>query len=377
MLILHTAHSYAPEVSGVAEVVKQLSVRLARRGHEVHVATKQFGDSSAEELLDGVHVHRFDVDGNTALGMSGAVDSYVRFVRSMAWDVVAFHCAQTWTTDALLPHLGTIEAPKIFVGHGFSALADPRYQTYFSELAVALRQVNRIVALSDLLEEPTYCASHSLRAPTIIPNGVDAAEWSAPTRDVRMRWGIKDRPWILSVSNHSPVKGHKAFFEVVQQVRRQAPRAVGTIVGGHYPAAYRGMGRLGIKGGCWYRCNVASVFEAGIELRKSVPRSETVSAIKEANVILVTSSREASPLVVLESMAAGTPWVSFDVGCVREHVGGIVVESPQEMVSAAVDLLGNPALCRELGQAGQARVSEKHDWERIAAQYERLYESCR
>ena len=38
--ILHTAETYSPEVNGVAEVVKQISTRLARRGHEVHVATR-------------------------------------------------------------------------------------------------------------------------------------------------------------------------------------------------------------------------------------------------------------------------------------------------------------------------------------------------
>ena len=39
MRILHTANTYAPSLDGVAEVVRNISERLVKRGHEVHVAT--------------------------------------------------------------------------------------------------------------------------------------------------------------------------------------------------------------------------------------------------------------------------------------------------------------------------------------------------
>jgi glycosyltransferase involved in cell wall biosynthesis len=373
MRILHTAHSYAPEISGVAEVVKQLSVRLALRGHEVHVATKQLGKLSADEILDGVHVHRFDVDGNVVTGMRGAVDSYVRFVRSMTWDVMALHCAQTWTTDVLLPFLHEIPTCKIFVGHGFSALDNPRYKNYFDSLAISLKQVDQILALSNLLEEEPFCTKYGLPAPYVIPNGVDLAEWDAPVHGLRSAWGIGNRSWLLSVSNHSPVKGHPTFFNVVRQVRKELPDALGTIIGGNYAAAQWGIGRWGIKGGCWYRCRGLAAFRSGVALRWNVPRSETVSAIKEADIVLITSWREASPLVVLESMAAGTPWVAFDVGSVREHAGGVVVNSVEDMTMTALELLNNSDRRDKLGQDGRMRVREGHDWEAITTRYEQLY----
>ena len=373
MLVLHTAHSYAPEVSGVAEVVGQISTRLARRGHEVHVATGCPLAAPKEEILNGVYVHRFAVKGNVVTGMQGDVDGYLRFVRSESWDVLAMHCAQTWTTDALLPHLDEINAGKIFVGHGFSTLHDPEYQRYFVDLAEALRQVDKIVVLSDLLEEVPFCAKHALSKPQIIPNGVDLAEWGAPTCGLRERWGIGKRPWLLSVSNHSPVKGHAAFFEVVRRVRQRLPDVVGTIIGGCYPAAKWNLGRLGIKGGCWYRCRVAASLSSRVSLRWDVPRKDVISAVQEADVILITSSREASPLVVLESMAAGTPWVSFDVGCVWEHVGGFVVRDLDEMTEKIELLMYNPELRANLGQMGEQRIRERHSWDQIVSEYEDLY----
>jgi glycosyltransferase involved in cell wall biosynthesis len=263
---------------------------------------------------------------------------------------------------------------KIFVGHGFSTLRNVKYDSYFRDLAESLRRVDKIVALSTLLEEVPFCAEHGLPEPQVIPNGVDLAEWRAATRGLRERWGIGKRFWVLLVSNHSTVKGHPAFFEVVRRVRKHFPDVAGTIIGGHYPAAKWGIGRLGVKGGCWYCCRVRARLDPGVSLRWGVPREDVVSAVQEADIMVITSWREASPLVVLESMAAGTPWVSFDVGCAKEHVGGIIVGSVREMASKVIDLLSDADLRRRLGDEGPRRVHVRHAWERIADQYEALYQ---
>jgi len=374
MRILHTAHSYAPEVSGVAVVVEQISMRLARKGHEVHLATARPSGTPREEVFNGVYVHRFAVKGNAATGMQGDIDGFLHFVQSESWDVLAMHCAQTWTTDALLPHLNQIGGRKVFVGHGFSTLNDVKYNDYFTGLAESLRRVDKIVALSDLLEEVPFCMKHGLPKPWIIPNGVDLTEWSAPTRRLRKRWKIENRPWILCVSNHSPVKGHTAFFEVIRHVRQHYSDVVGMIIGGYYPAAKWNLGRLGIRGGCWYRCRLAAGLKSEVTLRWDVPRKDVVSSIQEADIIVITSWREASPLVILESMAAGAPWVSFDVGCVREHTGGFVVNRPDEMVDKVCQLLADSALRQELGAAGYQRVQKRHTWDEVTTRYEVLYQ---
>jgi len=100
-----------------------------------------------------------------------------------------------------------------------------------------------------------------------------------------------------------------------------------------------------------------------------------VSAIKEADVLLLTSpkTREASPIVILEAMAAGTPWLSLGGGCVREHVGGLVVADLDEMAEKLQLLLTDQQLRHSLGEAGQRRITQRHSWDAIARQYEQLY----
>jgi glycosyltransferase involved in cell wall biosynthesis len=105
-----------------------------------------------------------------------------------------------------------------------------------------------------------------------------------------------------------------------------------------------------------------------------VPRREVVSAIEEADLIVSTSRWEANSVVLLESMAAGTAWVSTDVGSARENAGGIVAGSPKQMADAAAQLLLDGSQRKELGAEGLARARERHDWKRITDEYEQLYQ---
>ncbi len=114
MHILHTTYTYAPAVDGVSHVVQHISKRLARR-HEVHVATAAIAGSPREEIIDGVTVHRFGVEGNAVSGMHGEVPDFLAFIFSRRWDVIAMHGAHTWSFDALLDVLPTLPGKKVLV----------------------------------------------------------------------------------------------------------------------------------------------------------------------------------------------------------------------------------------------------------------------
>ncbi len=375
MLILHVAGDYYPVAAGVPEVVGQISRRLAEWGHEVHVATGWPAGSKAQELVAGVHVHRFKVEGGGNVAPHGDICGYLNFVRSRPWDVIVMHCAQVWVTDVLLPHVDELRSAVIFVGHGLLTLDQPAHAAYWSWFAASLRHVDASTTLSPLLQETPFCATHNLPRPHIIPNGVDMSEWSAPSLGIRRQWNIGRFPWIVNVSNHVPVKAHANYFAAIDRVSGMVPYVQGTIVGNSHRAHKWRLGRLGVKGGCWYRCQLQARCQAHVDLRTNVARADVVSAIKEADVLMLTSPRlrEGSPIAILEAMAAGTPWLSYGAGCVSEHPGGLVVNDLDEMVEKLQILLGDQQLRRSLGEGGQRRIAEKHSWDTIARQYEQLY----
>lgn len=372
MKLLLAAHTYWPEVNGVAEVVRQIATRLAARGHEVHVATQRRPGLRPAETVGGVQVTRFDVRGNGLTGVRGEVERYQGFVEDGRWEAIEIHCAQSWPLDSLVERLGRIGARKIFVGHGLSQFRNPTWTAYFEQLVRVVSEFDRIVALSTLLEEMDFCREAGLPRPAIVPNAVDLEEWNCDTRDVRAAWGIRPGPWLISVSNHSPVKGHDAFFDVVHGVAQAENAVSAAIIGEPYPTERWRLGRFGVRGGCWYTCRARTLCQPRVSLRPHRPRSEVVSAVREADVLLVTSIREAAPLTILEAQVAEIPWVAFDVGSIRENAGGIVVDTRHQMVENVLELLRDSRRAKAVAAEGRAAAIARGGWDRIVIRHERL-----
>ena len=80
MRILHTVEFYEPSKGGAQEVIKQLSERLAARGHDVTVATSYLPTRSSAEL-NGVKIRQFHVRGNRVKGISGEAVGIKNHVR--------------------------------------------------------------------------------------------------------------------------------------------------------------------------------------------------------------------------------------------------------------------------------------------------------
>lgn len=374
MRILHTAATYAPSLDGVAEVVRNISERLAQRGHEVHVATSAVDSEAPHAKLRAVHVHRFFVKGNLAFGMRGEVENYRQFVRSGDWDLLVNHCVQTWPTDALVDDLRSYRWTSILVTHGLSGFENSVFVDYYRRMAEHLKNYASWISITNLGEETAFAQTHNLPPPRVIPNGVDLGEWSRPALDLRRKWGVGNRPWIVNVSNHNPLKGHRVFFHLANSLKGFGAHI--TLIGGTYPMAKWELGTFGVHGGCFYECTARALASRLVELKTAIPRSEVVSAIQEADIVVSTSRWEANSVALLESMSAGTPWVSFDVGSARENVGGIVAGDLSHMANTLIELLTDPDRRKKLGRAGRARIVEEHDWESITDRYEKLYESA-
>jgi glycosyltransferase involved in cell wall biosynthesis len=369
--VLLTAHSFWPERTGVAEVVASIATGLQRRGMEIHVATAAANRHESHELMQGLRVHRFPVWGNIVSGITGAQEAYKSFVHGTEWDAVIMHCAQIWTSDLILLDEPPLKARRtIFVSHGMSQYSNPAYEGYFERLALALKRCDAMVALSSVLEEERFCSRYGLSRPHLIPNGVHLREWSNSPLGLRERLGIGNRPWIVNVSNHYPAKNHGAFFRVLHQLRKSVPEVKGSIIGKPHTRHFKGI-PVG-RGGCWYSCRLQSSLNPAVSLLSGLSRGELASAVQEADVFALTSRWEASPLVILESMAAGTPWVSLRVGNVGETPGGVVVDTEEEMSEALRELLAAGSRTRkEMGAAGRI-AAERLDWECIVSNYQRM-----
>lgn len=118
-----------------------------------------------------------------------------------------------------------------------------------------------------------------------------------------------------------------------------------------------------------------------------LPRGELVNAFRAADLFVFASNIEYSPLVLFESAAAGTPFLTVPVGNAEEIArwtgGGVICPAPRDergytrvepMVLARemASLMADPQRLRVLGETAHRRWSESFSWQHIARRYEAI-----
>ncbi len=365
MRILHTVEFYHPHIGGAERVVQRISEGLVRRGHEVAVATS-WDPARAGDRLNGVQIVPFRIRGNYVRGMTGEVSRYQDWLRRERFDVVMNYAAQSWPTDAALPVLPRVSAARVLATCGFSGRYGIRrvlYAGYFRMLRDRIRAYDALIYHHKDGADAVFGRRYGRGDQVVIPNGADAAEFAGAAAQFRARYGIKARHLLLHVGNHHRVKGHSDLLRVLNEL--QGLDAAVVIIG-EDPGGW---------GRCWEACARAARREPRFVSLRHLSRTDVVSAFLDADLVLLPSRFEAAPLVLVEAMAAGVPFVSYDVGNARTLPGGIVVRGPGEMARAVRDLLADEAGRRALGRAGQEFHRRTLEWDLIVGQYEALYAS--
>ncbi|MFF9031639.1 GT4 family glycosyltransferase PelF [Streptomyces iakyrus] len=178
-------------------------------------------------------------------------------------------------------------------------------------------------------------------------NGVDPAAFPAagPEPDV---------PTLSWAGRVDPIKDLETLIRAFALVRARLPHARLRLFGGTP------------RGGEAYR-ERCETLAAELGHADAVTFEGRVDDIKDAyaagNVVMLSSISEGFPFTLIEAMSCGRATVSTDVGGVREAVGatGLVVppRDPEAMAAAALELLGDPARRRAMGEAARLRVIEQ------------------
>lgn len=420
MKILHTVESYSPSVSGAPEVVKQISERLVQRGHTVTVATSSHPDRYSKNI-NGVHVEEFDIRGNSVDGIQGETERYQSFLRAGNFDIMMNYAAQQWATDLVYPVLDELPYKKIMIPCGFSRLYWPEYEKYFLELSGILHRYDHLIFHANNYRDTNFARQHNLTHWSIIPNGASRAEFDAVDATFRQRYNIPpDALLLLTVGSHTGVKGHHLVLEAFHRLKVE--RATLIIIGNVFGEAHWGSGFVRPVLGSIKRGNFSKaaslVFDTALggigpagcisgcrahtrwinwrdNGRKKVlllnpPRADVIAAYHAADLFIFGSNIEYSPLVLYESLASSTPFISLACGNAQEIAawsgGGVIVPTIQKdqgfvdgnpiVFAHLVDeIIADAPRRQSLAQAGHNSWLERFTWEKLTADYEALYQS--
>ncbi len=375
MRILHTVEFYEPRKGGAEEVVKQLSERLVKLGHEVTVATTY--DERRSGVINGVAVEQFKISGNAASGIRGDARELRRYQELLGrgFDIVMNYAAQSWTTDLAMEGLYRITGKKIMVPCGYSALRSQRYARYFADLPEKLKQYDALVYMSNNYQDKIFGDEHGVGSKAVyIPNAASAEEFlGEDLYHFKKRHQIDTKNIALCVANHYVGKGHRFVIEAFRRMKRRDTTLV--IIGeSRVSGGVRAIAHLFLD---YFRCRFSSFFNPRIKLISgdAISREGVVSAYRQADVFLFGSALECAPLVMYESFAARTPFVTRPVGNVADHKEVLkIVTTTSEMARVTNYILDDPETAREIAQRAFALWQERHTWKQVAAQYEALYE---
>lgn len=107
---------------------------------------------------------------------------------------------------------------------------------------------------------------------------------------------------------------------------------------------------------------------------------DLIYLLSNIEVVVIPSLYEAPSAVAMEASALKRPIVASNVGGIPEVViegkTGFLVppKNPQAIAEKAIFLLRNPKVAREIGERGYQRVKENFTQERLAREYEKVYE---
>jgi starch synthase len=214
----------------------------------------------------------------------------------------------------------------------------------------------------------------------VVPNGIDSQLYSyTDGRDAWTKYGIDpERPTVLFVGR---VTRQKGVPHLVRAAAEFNPKAQLVLCAGEpdtpeLAAEFSGLVdelRAQRDGVHW--------------LREMLPREEVIQLLSGATIFACPSVYEPQGIVNLEAMGCETAVVASDVGgipdVVRNGVTGLLVPYAEsdpraferDFAERVNDLLENPGLAREMGQAGRRRAVDKYGWDAIAARTVSIYES--
>ncbi|RME69436.1 MAG: glycosyltransferase family 1 protein, partial [Chloroflexi bacterium] len=179
---------------------------------------------------------------------------------------------------------------------------------------------------------------------------------------LRQRYGLGERPFILSVGTIQP---RKNFRRLIQAFARLDPPYTLVIAGG------RGWGESDI---------FAEAVRLGLQDRVHFPGfiadDDLPALYSAAELFVYPSLYEGFGLPALEAMACGTPVVASNRSALPEVVGeaGLLVDPLDvgAIAGAMAQVLTTPELRQKLSEAGQRRAAQ-FTWDGVARQLLALY----
>lgn len=361
MKIVVTVHTYWPARNGVQYVTQYLCEGLAAKGHDVTVITvvPNPEDTSREEH-NGVHIIRAYLKTMHSFFNYGEKE-YVRLVKeeTKSADALINCCVQAPNNNVLLPVLREINAFKLLYMHGmhefklpegvsvdtkyklWHAFMNVRWRTFYSVNKKNFSQYDAIVDIHETSPGLAFMRSLGVDANQyIITNAVEDFSTVTVSQNDIITYPVLGEKFFLDVANFNDRKNQMMLVE-----------------------AFRGVSdnkgaKLVLIGGNSNYCDSlkSKVSEYGLNERilvfENQDREITKKFIRNCLCGVMSSRFEVYPIFLCEVISCDHPYISTDVGCVKDIPGGDIACSTEEFSRLMQIMLEDEVHRTELSEKG-------------------------
>ena len=351
--ILIVCSHYWPSSGGVESRMEQFSVSLAAAGYLVTVLTHVFPGRDTD-LRKGVHI----------LSVTGAAmrDAIRQAVASGEYAVCILVQDPLggiiWSVEGLdVPASTRLFIQPIINEDGYARWqAHPAFPV---RLAAILKSASAALTMTRSGPDTRFMARMGIDS-VYLPNATLPAQ---PAGDFRLRYAIpRERFLILHVANLYWVKNHIGLMDALQDM----PSAWQLVMIGH-PSGEHDCAQA-------VRDKIAT--RPDILFIPGLSREWVAAAMRDADLVVLSSLGEGSPNTILEAMSLGKPWLATpECGAVHDHMGG-VIQSLDRFSAVIATLAADRGLTTALADLGQRHWRQCYSWPVVIQGWIDLIEQC-
>ncbi|QXC60275.1 glycosyltransferase [Aquihabitans sp. G128] len=357
------------EVGGAERVAVDIANSLDRRTHEVAFCATRNDGPLHDVLRDDVAV---EVIGRRATWDVAGLVRFARFVRRSDIDVIHTHGRGTMKIVALCRQTGLLDTPHVFHDHYGRLHLDRR-------AGADLRKAMRIGVDEYLGVDSRLCrwARTAIGMPAdrvhLARSGVDLRRFDdVEPVDLRAAFDLQGTEVVLAmVANFRQQKDHPTALRALAELPPDQRRRIGLVF----------IGSTSAERAFYERCMaMVEALGVGDQVRIAGALDEPLRYLAGADGAFLASKNETGPLVVLEYMASGLPFVASDTGEIMTAVRDLdvgfapVPRDPHEFAAALQQVLDlGPDGRRAMGDRGRAAARDVFGQELVTRRVEEVY----
>jgi glycosyltransferase involved in cell wall biosynthesis len=369
---------YLPTIGGVEKVMYELASRQVRDGHEVHVfccdSDKEKRIKEKEEIINGVHVHRFPywfrLSLNTFIWPSllwrfkGDFDIVHTHVSGHAYILImgilsrlkgmkhvhTTHCP--WTDSSFRP---SVLKPFLFLN-----------DLIFNRLS--FKMIDKIISITPWETDALLKYAEDKNKIVIIPNGTDNIFFKKiKNNDFKKKNGIKEKNSILFFGRLNPTKGPEKLAQTAINISKERKDIAFVWVGPDEGKAEE----------------VRQLIKGHKNMQYLGPvhdKKEIAKMYQSSDIYVLPSYREGLPLTLFEAMASGLPIIASPVNGIpfeiEQEKNGFFSEygNLDSLKKNILFLVDNPQLRKKIS-LNNIKKAQNYKWDNIYLKYMREYSS--